>query len=195
MTMDTSSNTLDIVGLCGSLRAGSLNGMALRLAGECMPQGMALEVVEWSQVPPFNADVLEQQGVPAPVQRIRDRIARADGVVIATPEYNFSLPGMLKNLIDWLSRGADQLMAHKPVAILSAATGPLGGARVQYDLRRVLLFVNATVLVKPEVFIGNAQSKFTSEGQCDDEATRQFVAAQMVAFGRWIAQARAMQAG
>ncbi len=195
MTMDTSSNTLDIVGLCGSLRAGSLNGLALRLAGECMPQGMALEVVEWSQVPPFNADVLEQQGVPAPVQRIRDRIARADGVVIATPEYNFSLPGMLKNLIDWLSRGADQPMAHKPVAILSAATGPLGGARVQYDLRRVLLFVNATVLVKPEVFIGNAQSKFTSEGQCDDEATRQFVAAQMVAFGRWIAQARAMQAG
>ena len=190
--MAASSPKLDIVSLCGSLRAGSLNGMALRLAGECMPPGMALEVIEWSLVPPFNADVLEQ-GMPAPVQRIRDRIARADGVVIATPEYNFSLPGMFKNLIDWLSRGVDQPLAHKPVAILSAATGPLGGARVQYDLRRVLLFVNAMVLVKPEVFIGNAQSKFASDGQCIDEATRQFVTGQMAAFGRWIAQARAVQ--
>ena len=190
--MAASSPKLDIVGLCGSLQAGSLNGMALRLAGECMPPGMVLEVLEWSLVPPFNADVLEL-GIPVPVQRIRDRIARADGVVIATPEYNFSLPGMFKNLIDWVSRGVDQPLAHKPVAILSAATGPLGGARVQYDLRRVLLFVNAMVLVKPEVFIGNAQSKFTSEGQCSDEATRQFVTGQMASFGRWIAQARALQ--
>ena len=190
--MAASSPKLDIVGLCGSLRAGSLNGMALRLAGECMPQGMVLEVLEWSLVPPFNADVLEL-GIPVLVQRIRDRIARADGVVIATPEYNFSLPGMFKNLIDWLSRGVDQPLAHKPVAILSAATGPLGGARVQYDLRRVLLFVNAMVLDKPEVFIGNARSKFAGDGQCIDEATRQFVTGQMASFGRWIAQARALQ--
>ena len=190
--MAASSPKLDIVGLCGSLQAGSLNGMALRLAGECMPPGMVLEVLEWSLVPPFNADVLEL-GIPVPVQRIRDRIARADGVVIATPEYNFSLPGMFKNLIDWVSRGVDQPLAHKPVAILSAATGPLGGARVQYDLRRVLLFVNAMVLVKPEVFIGNARSKFASDGQCIDEATRQFVTGQMAPFGRWIAQARALQ--
>ena len=190
--MAASSPKLDIVGLCGSLQAGSLNGMALRLAGECMPPGMVLEVLEWSLVPPFNADVLEL-GIPVPVQRIRDRIARADGVVIATPEYNFSLPGMFKNLIDWVSRGVDQPLAHKPVAILSAATGPLGGARVQYDLRRVLLFVNAMVLVKPEVFIGNARSKFARDGQCIDEATRQFVTGQMASFGRWIAQARALQ--
>ena len=190
--MDANRKRLDIVGLCGSLRTGSLNGMALRLAGECMPPYMVLEVVEWSLVPPFNADVLEL-GIPVPVQRIRDRIARADGVVIATPEYNFSLPGMFKNLIDWVSRGVDQPLAHKPVAILSAATGPLGGARVQYDLRRVLLFVNAMVLVKPEVFIGNARSKFASDGQCIDEATRQFVTGQMASFGRWIAQARALQ--
>ena len=190
--MEASCKKLDIVGLCGSLRAGSLNGMTLRLAGECMPSDMVLEVLEWSMVPSFNADVLEQ-GIPAPVQRIRDRIARADGVVIATPEYNFSLPGMFKNLIDWLSRCVDQPLAHKPVAILSAATGPLGGARVQYDLRRVLLFANAMVLVKPEVFIGNAQSKFASGGQCSDEATRQFVTGQMTSFERWIAQARALQ--
>ncbi len=190
--MNASSPHRDIVGICGSLRAGSLNGMALRLAGECMPKGMSLETIQWDQVPPFNADVPEQ-GIPTEVQRIRDRIARADGVLIATPEYNFSLPGMLKNLIDWLSRGSDQPLAHKPVAILSAATGPLGGARVQYDLRRVLLFVNAMVLVKPEVFIGGAQAKFDGQGRCTDEATRQFVTAQMASFARWIAQARAMQ--
>lgn len=190
--MNANDHTLDIVGLCGSLRAGSFNAMALRLAGECMPQGMALEVIEWRQVPPFNADVLEQ-GIPAEVERIRERIARADGLVIATPEYNFSLPGMLKNLIDWLSRGADQPLAHQPVAILSAATGPLGGARVQYDLRRILLFVHAMTLIKPEVFIGNAPSKFNSAGECTDEATRQFVSAQMSAFERWITQVRALR--
>lgn len=182
---------LDIVGLSGSLRAGSLNSMALRLAGRSMPAGMALEVLDWSQVPPFNADVLAA-GMPPLVAALRERIRRADGLVIATPEYNFSIPGMLKNLLDWLSRGEDQPLAGKPVAILSAAIGPLGGARVQYDLRRVLLFVNSMVLAKPEVFIGQAGAKFGADGQCTDEPTHTFVSAQMQAFARWIGQVRAI---
>lgn len=193
--METSTRKLDIVGICGSLRAGSLNAMALRLAGESMPPDMRLEVIDWSQVPAFNADVLERAGPPAEVRRIRERIARCDGVVIATPEYNFSLPGMLKNLIDWLSRGADQPFARKPLAILSTATGPLGGARVQYDLRRVFLFVDATVLIKPEVFIGHAQSKFDGQGRCTDDATRQFVTAQMLSLERLILQGRLLEQG
>jgi chromate reductase, NAD(P)H dehydrogenase (quinone) len=178
-----------IAGLCGSLRAGSLNRQVLHLAGEQLPDGHRLEVVDWRDVPAFDADQLAA-GVPEPVRRVREAVASADGLVIATPEYNFSLPGMLKNLIDWLSRGDDQPFAGKPVVILSAASGPLGGARVQYDLRKVLLFVNASVLVKPEVFIGQAQTKFDAQGRCTDEATVQFVRAQMHAFAAWIEATR-----
>ena len=174
-----------VVGLCGSLRVGSFNGFALQLARTRLPAGWAMDILPWDDVPPFNADVLSQ-GLPPSVSRLRQQIAAAEGLVIATPEYNFSLPGMLKNLIDWLSRGEDQPLAAKPVAIISATTGPLGGARVQYDLRKVLLFVNASVLVKPEVFIGQASAKFDAAGQCTDSATAGFVGAQMEAFTRWI---------
>jgi len=184
-------NRLDVVGICGSLRARSINRMALGLAASVMPQGMGMEVVEWRELPAFDADLLAE-GFPAAVTALRDRIRRADGVVIATPEYNFSLPGMLKNAIDWLSRGDDQPFANKPVAILSASPGPLGGARVQYDLRKVLLFVNAAPLVKPEVFIGNALAKFDAQGECTDETTRKFVTDQMRAFGKWIEAVKRM---
>jgi chromate reductase len=145
-------------------------------------------------VPVFDADEFAK-GYPASVQALRDRIRRADGVVIATPEYNFSIPGGFKNMIDWLSRGEDQPFAHKPVAILSASPGPVGGARVQYDLRRVLLFVNAMVLAKPEVFIGGAGGKFDADGNCTDETTRKFVGDQMKAFEKWIGAVKRMTAG
>jgi chromate reductase len=155
---------------------------------------MAMEVVEWREVPVFDADEFAK-GYPASVQALRDRIRRADGVVIATPEYNFSIPGGFKNMIDWLSRGEDQPFAHQPVAILSASPGPVGGARVQYDLRRVLLFVNAMVLAKPEVFIGGAGGKFDADGNCTDETTRKFVGDQMKAFEKWIGAVKRMTAG
>ncbi|SFQ61874.1 NAD(P)H-dependent FMN reductase [Variovorax sp. OK605] len=184
-------STLDIVGLCGSLRTGSLNRAALNLAGASMPPSMAMEVAEWREIPVFDADVFAE-GYPAAVQALRDRIRRADGLVIATPEYNFSIPGAFKNMIDWLSRGEDQPFAHKPVAILSASPGPLGGARVQYDLRRVMLFVNAMVLVKPEVFIAGAAAKFDAQGQCTDETTRKFVGDQMKAFEKWTGAVKRM---
>lgn len=186
-------STLDIVGLCGSLRAASINRMALTLAGDCMPASMKLDVVDWREVPVFDGDVFAQ-GLPGAVAALKARIARADAVLIATPEYNFSVPGGLKNLLDWLSRGDDQPFALKPVAILTASPGPLGGARVQYDLRKVLLFLNALVLAKPEVFIGSAASKFdAASGACTDETTRRFVGDQMAAFERWIAGAKRMK--
>lgn len=184
---------LDIVGLCGSLRAGSINRHALKLAGECMPAGMSLEIAEWREVPVFDADVMAQ-GLPPSVQALRERIRRADGVLIATPEYNFSVPGSLKNVIDWISRGEDQPLAMKPLALLSASPGPLGGARVQYDLRKIMLFLNAMVLVKPEVFIGGAGGKFDAEGRCTDETTRKFVTQQMAAFEGWIRGVKKMTA-
>jgi chromate reductase len=184
---------MDIVGICGSLRSQSINRMLLNLAGECLPAGSTLQEHDWSDVPPFNADVMAQ-GMPASVQALRERIRRADGVIIATPEYNFSLPGMLKNAIDWISRGDDQPLLNKPVAILTATPGPLGGARVQYDLRKVLLFMNASVLVKPEVFVGQAPQKFDAEGRCTDETTRKFVQAQMDAFQQLIAREAKLRA-
>ena len=174
---------MDIVGICGSLRRQSINRMLLSLAGECLPEGSALHICDWHEVPPFNADLMAQ-GLPAPVAALRERIRCADAVIIATPEYNFSVPGMLKNAIDWVSRGDDQPLLNKPVAILSATPGPLGGARMQYELRKVLLFMNAAVLVKPEVFVGSANQKFDIQGQCTDATTRGFVQAQMDALVR-----------
>lgn len=102
----------------------------------------------------LDADLLAR-GMPDAVASLVTRIRGADAVLIATPEYNFSVPGMLKNALDWMSRAEDQPFRRKPVAILSAATGPLGGARVQYELRKILLFLDALVLTKPEIFIGH----------------------------------------
>jgi len=148
---------------------------------ECLPEGAKLEILEWKDTPPFKADDFSD-GYPPQVDSIRRRLGRCQGVIIACPEYNFSVPGMLKNLIDWISRGNDQPLAGKPIALLSASTGPLGGARVQYDLRKILLFMNASVLTKPEVFIGQAGSKFNGAGECIDAPTRSFVTAQVSAF-------------
>lgn len=185
--------TLDIVGLCGSLRAGSVNRMALKLAGSVMPPGMALEIVDLREIPMFDGDVLAQ-GFPAPVQALRERLQRADGLVIATPEYNFAVPGMLKNAIDWASRGEDQPFNYLPMAVLSASPGPMGGPRVQYDLRKMMQFLNGMVLPKPEVFIGSTASKFDAQGKCTDETTIKFVTAQMKAFEAWIAGVKRMKA-
>lgn len=184
---------LDIVALCGSLRAASFNRMLMNLAIECKPSTMAVEVLDWRAVPVFDGDLFAQ-GLPTPVAALKERIRRADGVLIVTPEFNFSVPGGLKNVLDWLSRGDDQPWPMKPVAIASASGGPLGGARMQYDLRKVLLYLNALVLAKPEVFCGMAQTKFdAATGRCTDETTRKFAIDLMAAFERWITGARRMK--
>lgn len=181
---------MNLLGFCGSLRKNSYNRMLLNLVRASLPDNVDFQEIDWREVPPFDADLLAQ-GFPPLVSRIREQVRRADGVVIATPEYNFSIPGMLKNSIDWISRGDDQPFAHKPVAILSASTGQLGGARVQYDLRRAMLFMHADVLVKPEVFVGQAQQKFDARGACTDTMTRTFVKAQMDAFVAHVRKAKA----
>jgi chromate reductase len=180
---------MDNIGLCGSLRRHSLNRMLLDLAGGCLPPQATLQVCEWRALPPLDTDLLAT-GLPASVQQLRERIRRADGVVLATPEYNFSIPGMFKNALDWISRGDDQPFRHKPVALLSASPGPLGGARVQYELRKALQCMEACVLARPEVFVGQAAQKFDDRGLCTDAATLSFVMAQMQAFLRQIAQHR-----
>jgi chromate reductase len=179
-----------VVGLCGSLRKGSYNHAALDAAGRLMPTGMQLLIKPFDAIPIYNADN-QELGWPLAVTQLAEAISGADAVLIASPEYNFSVPGGLKNAIDWLSRLPAQPLRDKPVAIMGAATGPLGTARMQYELRRILNSLEARVLLKPEVFISNAKSKFGSDGDLIDETTLKFIGDQMQAFARWIARERA----
>ena len=175
---------LKLLGICGSLRKASLNMAALRACNELMPQGMALQITSIADIPMYNQDVFDA-GMPEPVKRLRGEIAAADGLLLASPEYNFSLSAPLKNAIDWGSRAPNQVFQDKPVAIFSCTPGPLGGARVQYDLRRILSQIWAFPLPRPEVFIGNAPSKF-GEGRLTDETTRKFLSELLVGFKDWI---------
>jgi chromate reductase len=169
-----------IVGLCGSLRSGSFNRATLHAAASVLSPCFTLHELDFRAVPVFDADEQARE-IPGSVLAIAQAMRAADGLLIASPEYNFSIPGGLKNLIDWLSRLPDQPFKHKPVAIMGAATGPLGTARMQYDLRRVLHCLEAQVLLKPEIFVGHAASKFGSNRELTDETTRQLLKQQMAA--------------
>ena len=179
---------MNIVSVCGSLRRGSYNRMLMQALPALAPPGMAIaEAPSFAALPLYNADAQGSTGFPAEVTALADAIRAADGVIFCTPEYNFSLPGGLKNAIDWISRLPSQPFAGKPVAIQSASPGPLGGARVQYDLRRMLVFLDALTLNKPEVFVGGCASKLDEKtGALKDETTRDFIRQQLEAFARLI---------
>jgi chromate reductase, NAD(P)H dehydrogenase (quinone) len=181
---------LNVITICGSLRKGSYNAMVQRALPSLVPEGMVLdEAPPFAAFPLYNADVQSATGFPAPVNALADAIRAADGVIIVTPEYNFSIPGGLKNAIDWVSRLPNQPFAGKPVALQSASPGPLGGGRVQYDLRRAMVFLDAFVLNKPEIFIGGCASKIDEKtGELKDETTRNFIKQQLAAFSKFIAQ-------
>jgi chromate reductase len=176
---------LRVLGICGSLRKKSFNMAALRAAGELMPPGMTLHITSIADLPMYNQDVLDA-GMPEPVKRFRTEVAQADGVLIASPEYNFSVTAPLKNAIDWASRPPDQVWQDKPIAIFSCTGGPVGGARVQYDLRKILSQIWGLVLPRPEVFIGNSASKFDAELRLTDETTKKFLTDLLVGFKAWI---------
>ena len=176
---------LKVLGISGSLRKGSYNTAALRTCAELMPAGVSLTYARIDDIPLFNQDVFDA-GLPEPVKRFRAEVAAADGLLIASPEYNFSVTGALKNAIDWGSRAPNQVFQDKPVAIFSATTGPVGGVRNQYDLRRILTQLWGHVLPRPEVFIGNAQTKFDAQGRLTDETTRKFLSDLLAGFKTWI---------
>ena len=176
---------LKVLGITGSLRKASYNTAALRACAELLPRGMTLRITSIADIPMFNQDVFDA-GLPDPAKRFRAEVAEADGLLIASPEHNFSLSAALKNAIDWGSRAPNQVFQEKPVAIFSATGGPLGGARVQYDLRRILGQLVAHVQPKPEVFIGAAQSKFDAQGKLTDETTRKFLTELLAGFKVWI---------
>lgn len=160
-----------ILGLSGSLRKGSYNTAALRAAAGLLPEGASMEIADLSEIPVYNEDV-KVQGFPPAVQKLRDQIAAADALFFATPEYNYSVSGVLKNAIDWASRPPNQPFDDKPVAIMSASGGLLGGARAQYHLRQIGIFMNLRFVNRPEVMIGQAPTKFDAEGNLTDETTK-----------------------
>ena len=176
---------LKLIGVCGSLRKASFNMAALKACAELMPAGMSLRIVEIDDIPLFNQDVFDA-GLPEPAKRFRADVAGADGVLIASPEYNFSLSAALKNAIDWGSRPPSQVFQDKPIAVFSASAGPMGGARVQYDLRRILGQIWGHVLPRPEVFIGSAAGKIDAQGRLTDETTRKFLTDLLAGFKDWI---------
>lgn len=171
---------MKIVGIAGSLRKGSLNKALLNVAGTMVPEGNTFEVEDIDDIPLYNGDVNEE-GIPVAVQKVYDQFASADAIVLATPEYNYSVPGVLKNAIDWLSRVDPQPFNGKAVAIMGASPSNLGTARAQYHLRQILVYLNAFVVNKPEIQIGGAFAKFDAKGNLTDDKERKYVGRQMQA--------------
>jgi chromate reductase len=180
---------IKIVGFTGSLRRKSFNRAALQAAQELLPAGASLEILDLAAIPFFNED-LEAEGVPEVVASFKQKIAKADALLIATPEYNYSIPPVLKNALDWASRGTGSPLSGKPTAIMSASPGMFGGARAQYHLRQVCVILNLEPLNRPEVFIMGAHTKFDQDGKLTDDYTRQAITkllealVQKVAFSR-----------
>jgi len=165
---------MKVLGISGSLRKGSFNSMALRAAQKLAPAGMEISIADISQIPMYNDDV-RAAAEPAAVTALKAQVRAADAVLLVSPEYNFSIPGVLKNTLDWLSRPPEPPFDGKTVAIMGASPGPVGTARVQYHLRQVMVFMNAFVVNKPEVFISNCASKFNEQGELTDETTAKFI--------------------
>jgi chromate reductase, NAD(P)H dehydrogenase (quinone) len=163
------NRTIRILGIPGSLRQASFNRAALRAAHERLPRGAALEIFDLTGIPPFNED--DEATLPTRVVELKARIRQADAILIATPEYNYSIPGVLKNAIDWASRPhGDNAWDGKPVAIMGASVGTTGTARAQYHLRQTFVFLNMHPLNKPEIMISSAAQRFDEHGRLVDEA-------------------------
>jgi chromate reductase, NAD(P)H dehydrogenase (quinone) len=176
-----------IVGMSGSLRKDSFNTATLRAAIELAPQGMTLDTVEIGNLPLYNDDI-RHAGYPPTVESFPAKLTKADAILFVTPEYNYSIPGVLKNAIDWASRPPDQAFDGKPVGIMGASPGVIGTARAQYHLRQMLVFLNAFPINKPEVMIGQAATRFDAAGRLVDEATRGFIRQHLQALADWTRQ-------
>jgi chromate reductase len=165
---------MKVLAIPGSLRERSYNLMALHAAQKLAPAGMQITIADIRGIPLFDQD-LRAGGDPAEVERLRAQVRAADAVLIACPEYNASVPGVLKNTIDWLSLPPNQPFDGKSVAILGASAGVLGTSRAQAHLRQVMTFLNSMVVNKPEVFIATAQNKFGEDGQLLDAPTADYI--------------------
>ena len=164
-------NTIKILGIVGSLRQDSYNAFALKAAQTLVPEGAALELIELHGIPLYNQD--DEMSPPPAVQAFKQRILEADAILFATPEYNYSLPGGLKNAINWTSRPyGETAWRGKPAAVMGASVGSLGTARAQSHLRQMLLALDMPVVNQPEVTISDAAQCFAQNGELTDDATR-----------------------
>ncbi len=175
---------MHFLGISGSLRKESLNSAALRACADALPAGVSLSTFDLSPIPLYNEDV-RAQGLPDVVQQLRAQIKAADAVVIATPEYNYSIPGVLKNAIDWASRPPEQPFNDKPIALIGATPGGFGTSRAQYHLRQVFVYLNARLLNQPEVFISAAPTKFDAHGKLTDTATAEQLGKMLAVLADW----------
>jgi chromate reductase len=165
------SEQVRILGICGSLRRDSFNKSALRAATQLVPEGATIDIFDIDGFPGFNQD--EEQNPPEKVAEFKKQIREADAVLFVTPEYNYSVPGVLKNAIDWASRPyGDSAWSGKPAAIMGASIGSIATARAQYHLRQMFVFLNVYAVMQPEVMIGNAHEKFDAEGNLMDETAK-----------------------
>lgn len=186
----TTDNTLNVLGICGSLRKASLNRALLRAAQEEQPDGMAITLCDLHDIPLFNDDLL----LPTPpegVLKFRAAIAAADALILCAPEYNYSISGVLKNAIDWASRPPNPPLDGKPLALMGASPSLMGTIRGQLATRQVCIFTNMIAMNKPELFVSKAHEKFDSEGKLTDGETRQKLRAFLVAFAAWAGRVRA----
>ena len=182
---------IHVLGLAGSLRRASYNRGLLRAARDLAPDDMTIEI--WDRVgeiPFYDAD-LEARGDPAPVADLKAAIAAADALLVATPEYNYGIPGVLKNAIDWASRPAGKSpLKGKPAAIMGATPGQTGTARAQLALRQAFVFTETFALLRPEVLVNRAGEKFDADGELTDEKTREFVRSLLQALAEWTIRLR-----
>ncbi len=175
-----------VLGIAGSLRRASYNRALLRAAKDLAPAGMDIEIFDLASIPLYNADV-EAQGDPEPVAAFKRAISAADGILMATPEYNHGVPGIMKNAVDWASRPPRSAVLNgKPVGVIGATPGLTGTARGQSQLRQVFEFTNSYAMPQPELLISRANEKFDAEGRLTDELTRQHLQRYLEAFSAWV---------
>src|SRR5216684_1732227 len=163
-------STIKLLGISGSLRARSYNSGALSVVGSVLPEGMKFDVASLDDLPFYNADV-EQRGFPIAVESFRRKVEAADALIFAVPEYNFSVPGVLKNALEWLSRPPNSPTNGKPCAVLGASVSPLGTARGQFHFRHICVSLNMIPVNAPHVDITNAKTKFDEQGRLIDQAS------------------------
>lgn len=182
---------MQILTICGSLRKGSFNKSIVNALPALAPASMKfVEAPSFASFPIYNADDQNSSGFSAAIKKLADAIRLADGVVIVSPEYNYSVPGGLKNALDWVSRLKEQPFVNKPVALMSASGGPMGGARMQYHMRQIMVFLNARVFNTPEVFVSTVQTKVSDKGELNDEATKDIIRKQLSAFQLFVEKAK-----
>ncbi|HEY5298287.1 MAG TPA: NAD(P)H-dependent oxidoreductase [Verrucomicrobiae bacterium] len=183
---------MTILGIAGSLRRQSYNRAALRAAQQLVPDGVKIEIFELDGIPGFNED--DEKNPPPRVVELKKRIRAADAILLVTPEYNYSIPGVLKNSIDWASRPyGDSAWSGKPAAIMGASIGNIGTARAQYHLRQIFVFLNVFPVNQPEVMIGNAAAKFDVEGKLTDENTKEHIRKLLQGLVEWTARLQPTQ--